>query len=67
MKILEAIIILLGGGERAESVKVEIKGENVQVLRYNNNDNDMAIAYKGKVIHTTLKDVGEEIQKAISQ
>lgn len=67
MNILKTIFILLGGGEEAESKDVEIEGETFQFLRYNNNDNDIAVAHRGKVIHTDRDNLEEVVKDRIAK
>lgn len=66
MKIIKTILIILHD-EKAQSIHAKIKGEIFQFLRYNNNDNDIAIAHRGKVIHTDSDSIEEVVRDRIAK
>lgn len=67
MNVFRIINILLGGDEEAESVTSEIDGETFQFLRYNGNDSDIAVAHRGKVIHTDRDNLEEVVKDRIAK
>lgn len=60
LKIIEAISFILHG-EKLDRLSMDVNGNQVQVIRYNDSNEDVSVKVNNHVEQTTLEDVPDVI------